>query len=322
MENTYKPSVIIIGLGNIGMAYDLDSKKILTHAKSFEKSKNFKLIGGVDFKKKLRISFEENYKCKTFKKIKDAMNELNPDRVVISTSSSEHFKNIKEVFKYRTPKVIVCEKPLALNLRDSEKIVEICKRNSSFLYVNYFRRVEPGFLKIFSLLKNNKIKTPFQGCCFYSKGIYNTASHFINILEFYFGRVKKIDIIKRNKTLSDPYPDFKLQFKDGDIIFISNKNKTLFLNNIDLIMNNGKLTFENGGSKILWKPIKKDNRFIGYKILETDFKVIKNDYDNLQLHFVEQLYLALKKDKVTLCSGEDALKTEKVLNQIKSKNEQ
>ena len=63
-------------------------------------------------------------------------------------------------------------------------------------------------------------------------------------------------ILNSNKKKSDPQPDFELIFERGNIVFYSNKNNEVFLNNIDLIMNNGKLTFENGGTQIIWRPLK------------------------------------------------------------------
>ena len=126
-------------------------------------------------------------------------------------------------------------------------------------------------------------------------------------------------ILNSNKKKSDPQPDFQLIFERGNIVFYSNKNNEVFLNNIDLIMNNGKLTFENGGTQIIWRPLKNDERFVGYKVLENHPKIFRNDFDRIQFHFVEQINKALKSEKVTLCTGQEAILTQKVLNQIKSK---
>ena len=44
-------NVLIIGLGNIGMKYDLhdnSGQKILTHANAFAHNNDFNIIGGVD----------------------------------------------------------------------------------------------------------------------------------------------------------------------------------------------------------------------------------------------------------------------------------
>ncbi len=321
MNLTPIPKVLIIGLGNIGMLYDLNfqgEEKILTHCKSFYLNKKFKLVGGVDIKKEIRDLFEKHYKCLAFNDIKQAMKSLSPDIVIVSTSSESHLENIKKIFKYGKPKIIICEKPLSYELNEAIEIVEICEKNSSKLFVNYFRRVQPAFLEIYNQIKLKNIHIPFQGICIYSKGIFNTTSHFIDLFQFYFGDVKKVKILNINKKKKDPQPDFELIFEEGNIVFYSNKNNDIFLNNIDLIFSNGKLTFENGGSQIIWRKSKNDQRFVGYKVLDDDPKLYKNDFDRIQFHFTEQINNALKNEKVTLCTGKDALLTQKVLNQIKS----
>ena len=47
--------VVVIGLGNIGLLYDLNSKNtsfFASHCKTFNSHPNFKVIAGVDINKK------------------------------------------------------------------------------------------------------------------------------------------------------------------------------------------------------------------------------------------------------------------------------
>ena len=87
-------------------------------------------------------------------------------------------------------------------------------------------------------------------------------------------------------------------------MFLCNKNKSLFLNSLDIVMQNGNLKLVNGGSNIFWQPLKNDKRFEGYNIIEYPGEIIKNDFDKLQLHVVKQLSYAIKNKKTELCSGE------------------
>ncbi len=324
MSKIHKYSVLIIGLGNIGMKFDYEnnSKKIiLTHSKAFNLNNNFNLIGGVDIEEKNIINFKKKYKSRGFSQIKEAMNILCPDIVVIASPTNKHLENIKEVFKYKSPKFIICEKPLSYEINETSKILELCKSNNSKLFINYFRRVLPGNLKILSLLNEKEIKTPFFGICIYSKGLFNSSSHFINLFEFLFGKVKNIKLINKNLNIlnSDPEPDFELEFSEGSIIFISNKNRKIFINSAEIIMKNGKLNFENGGEEVFWKPIIDDKRFSGYKVLDPKNKIFKNDFDRIQFYFTEQLNLAIRGQENFLCNSKQALETQKVLHQIKIK---
>ena len=324
MLNNSKYSVLIIGLGNIGMRFDYENNSkniILTHAKAFKLNNNFNLIGGVDIKDKNINDFQKKYACRCFSQIKEAMHALCPDIVIVSSPTNKHLENIKEVLKYKIPKIIICEKPLSYEINESREILELCKSNNTKLFINYFRRILPGNLEILNLLNSKKIKTPFQGTCIYTKGLFNSSSHFINLFQFLFGEVKNIKLINKNinKSLSDPEPDFELEFDEGKIIFIANKNTNIFLNSSEIVMQNGKLNFENGGEEVFWKPIIDDKRFSGYKVLDQQAQIFKNDFDRIQFYFTEQLNLAIRGQKNFLCYGEEALDTQNVLNKIKSK---
>jgi len=325
MNNFSKYSVLIIGLGNIGMGYDLHQKSkeiILTHAKSFNLNHNFKLVGGVDLRVKTIKIFEKIYKVKGFTNIKEAMISLRPDLVIIASPTELHYVNIKEVFEYGEPKIVLCEKPLSYKLKESQEIVNLFKNKETRLFVNYFRRVLPANLEIFSLFNSNEFSVPFKGVCIYSKGLYNSASHFINLFQFFFGEVKDIKIINKNnnkiKLKFDPEPDFQLNFQNGKIVFISNDN-SLFINNSELIMKNGRLSFEEGGNKVLWKGIKKDKRFSGYEVLGDNSRLFNNDFNKIQYYVAEQIHLAMQSRKNSLCTFQEALNTQEIMEQIQIK---
>ena len=66
-------NTLLIGLGDIGMGYDLQTPKdlILTHAKAVSLDKDFKLVAGVDPNKNKRDIFEKKYKTITFPSISE-----------------------------------------------------------------------------------------------------------------------------------------------------------------------------------------------------------------------------------------------------------
>ena len=125
--------VLLIGLGNISFKYDLKLSKnfILTHNRAFSLHPNFKIVGAVDNNKKIIFGFSKKYKIPTFDNVKDALNKLNPELIVVSTPTKTHLKLIKEIFLFHKPKYIVCEKPLGNNLLESFEIRELCEKNNS-----------------------------------------------------------------------------------------------------------------------------------------------------------------------------------------------
>ena len=78
MDINSKYSVLIVGLGNIGMGYDFKKSNniILSHAKSFYLNDNFRLIGGVDLKDFNIVNFERNISAKLIRELKMLWNQM------------------------------------------------------------------------------------------------------------------------------------------------------------------------------------------------------------------------------------------------------
>ena len=62
-----KKKSILIGLGNIGLNYDLSSQSIITHAKSLLKNKKIEFVCGIDKSKKQRQIFKKKYRYHLFR---------------------------------------------------------------------------------------------------------------------------------------------------------------------------------------------------------------------------------------------------------------
>ena len=194
MKKKYK--VLIIGLGNIGMLYDQTKEIINTFylIKSFISISDFEVVGGVDTNKDRLNLLENEYKIKPFSEIKVAMQKTNPHIVVISTPTETH-KNIIDLIKNFDINIILCEKPISYNLIDAEKIVRDLRVRGIKFFVNYMRRVDPGVLEIKKRIDQNFLLDPFKGVCIYTGGVYNNASHLINLCEFWLGNYINISKI-------------------------------------------------------------------------------------------------------------------------------
>ena len=86
MKNSF--DVLIIGLGKIGLEYDLEHYKkryILSHANAFSSNKNFNLLGAVDTNQDKREKFKHYYDKNIFSDITSALKKTKPDVIVIST---------------------------------------------------------------------------------------------------------------------------------------------------------------------------------------------------------------------------------------------
>ena len=122
-------SCLVIGLGNVGMGYDFNSSYIQSHCKAIDFHKGFYLAGAVEKSKVKRLSFEKKFKKPSFKNCKSALKKIDPEIIIICSSTKTHLPLLKEILSIHKPRVIVCEKPMGENFKHSLEILNICKTN-------------------------------------------------------------------------------------------------------------------------------------------------------------------------------------------------
>jgi len=316
--------VLIVGLGNIGMGYDFydhSQEKILTHAKAFHLHKAFKIVGGVDVDSELRIKFKDRYSCHAFSDLKDALSYTGPDVVVISTPTEFHMHDIELVLNESNPSIILCEKPMSLDVDKAEYIVNKFEDNYTSLFVNYMRNSEPGLLQIKKMIDDGHIKGYMNGVVWYTKGMYNSASHFISLLQVLLGRATNAELISLNheKQDDDPELDFSVSFPRGKVRFLSLDYTNYTHATLELISDNGRLIYDHGGEVISWSSVVSSDIYNGHTYLEKNKVTVDTDFYRMQWHVADQIYNQITKGKCTICSGVDALNVLKILNKIKEK---
>lgn len=285
---------LIVGLGKMGLLYDYGSKTkySLTHVSSINKSNFFSLYGIVDSNKKIREKCEKTFNIKTFSNLED-VDDKNFDLIIVSTPTSTHYKVIKEILLKFSPKVILAEKPFTNNYSEAKKISQIALKKKIKIFVNYSRITDISS----SILKKKIEKAPYSNCkIFYSKSILNNGSHFINLLQFFFGKVIKHELISNIKN------SYLLKFKNSEAILT--KKKLGRTNN--LLIKNKKFVV--------------DYRFKSNKIYvfkNNQKKEILSYNKNLNFFVIKNLENFLKKKNYRLCTLKQALETHKFLQPIK-----
>ena len=312
---------IIIGLGQIGMGYDLllsSEKVIYTHARAFSNHLKFKLVGAVDPVKSKRDLFKKHYSKPTYSTIKSAFQEQKASVVVIASPTVQHILAIKEVLAYSTPKLILCEKPLAYELSEAREIVKLCDNASVTLLVNYIRRADPGAIEIKRRIDSREITMPIKGVAWYSKGFLNNGSHFFNLLEFWLGSFKNAKILNKGRLWDkkDPEPDVQVKFEQGEVIFISAWEEAFSHYTIELLSPSGRLRYEQEGKTILWQSPDNDPHFSGYQSLKIIPEILKTGMNYYQSNVVGEIANALDEKPHTLSTGRQSLATLEAMHQI------
>jgi len=316
-------SCVIIGLGNIGLNYDIQknhNQYIQTHSRAFFLNSGFDLQGGVDIKSKARNIFTKNYNVNSYNTTEEALNEIKPDLVVLSVPTSSQLRVIKEIFKFFIPKAILCEKPMGVNLQEGMKILGICKRNDVNLYVNYIRRCLPESKQIKRQIDKRIIKVPIKSVVWYSKGISHNGSHFINLMEYWFGKCLDVNIINQGRKFKNFgfEPLVRLKFKNSEVVMIPAWEEYFSHNTIEVVSSSGRLYWGNSGLE--WIGVEKSKNFKGNTYLSNKTKLINDVGNKYQMHVADELYLAMLGKQSSICSGEQALQTLQTIKSMLPKN--
>lgn len=158
-------------------------------------------------------------------------------------------------------KNILCEKPMATNLRDAEKEIQTCKENNTRLAINHIRRWSPNHRKLKKLIGEGtigKLRHIYFQCG--SSGLGNLAIHFLDNMRFYTDNEVEwvIGFIDKTGTPNPRGPQFKdpggygiLQFKNGVRGFIDTSEDTGVRHICHLVGACGRVIIEEWGN--CWK---------------------------------------------------------------------
>jgi predicted dehydrogenase len=315
---TYK--ALVVGLGQIGMGYDIDADpkaRIATLARAFSEHPGYQFMGGVDFDPARRELFQAHYALPAFENIETAIKKTAPDVVAIAVPTEAHYQVFSQLMQLGTLKAILCEKPLSYDLAEATEMVSLASESGVMLFTNYMRRCDSAVIEVRRRITSKEIAGPIKGICWYSKGLFNNGSHFLNLFQYWLGGVLDFQIIDSGRLWEghDPEPDVKIEFESGEIYFHAAPEEHFSHYSVELIAANGRLRYERGS--MLWQSSVPDSNNSGYVVLNSNAEVIKSDAPRLQWAVVDQMARHLAGENTSICTGLQGLSTVQVLTQIK-----
>ena len=132
--------VLVVGCGHMGTS----------HAKAYHQIPEFEIVGLVSRKPESRNTLSDllgGYP--TYSDYLTAIDETKPDAVAISTYPDTHASFIEKALESGAH--VFVEKPLALTVEESERLVKLAREKSRKLVVGYILRVHPAWEKFVDL---------------------------------------------------------------------------------------------------------------------------------------------------------------------------
>jgi predicted dehydrogenase len=315
----------IIGCGNIAGKFDKTpgKKPIYTHAGAYFVNPQTEIVAAADSNKNNLSEFAKKWQVKNvYSDFKTMLEKEDLDIVSICTPKELHFDAVKCAAKHGV-KAILCEKPFTGSVSKAEYLVKYCRNKGVLLAINYTRRYASGHQDVKEIIKKEQIGKIQAVNCFYTKGLFNSGSHLINLLLFFFGKINKVSLISRLKKCpvmkKDYDGDIALRFSSGfTAIIISADARCYSLFEIDIIGTLGRIKITESGFKIVRYRVRNSPVFKGYKELEPKGISITNGIEDSIINAVDNIIKVYEEDEPLLCSGRDGVETLKILeNTIK-----
>jgi predicted dehydrogenase len=317
----------IIGCGNV------TEKK---SGPAFSKVKNSKLVAVMRRNRDLAKDYAQRHNVpKWTNDASELINDSDVNAVYIATPPSTHAKYAIEAM--RAGKPVYVEKPMATTFRECQEMIKISEETGMPLFVAYYRRTLPGFLKVKELVESGILGEPLfvsiqlirpasqsekENISWRVKpdmaggGIfYDLASHQLDYLDFLFGPIKSVSGFAYNKTGYYEAEDTVVASfmhesgiaGSGTWSFVTSRDTSNDV--IEIVGTEGRLEFSCFGHTPLL--LHKSGG-----VLEIKFEVP----ENIQYYLIEQIVNELITGEKSVSTGMSAARTNRVMEQIVKKN--
>jgi predicted dehydrogenase len=247
---------LIVGCGNVAGEYDLrgGKREVWTHAKAYQTTSGIDLAGVIDSSEQLAKNFAKAWRVPfSGTSLFAALREIKPDLVSICSPTNTHVPIIKTLCREGV-RAILCEKPIAYDLRAAEQAVALCKKKGVLLAVNYQRNWDRQSNRLNEAIRAGKYGRVELIRVLYSKGLVHNGSHFVSLLNRWFGdlqvdRLLASHLCDRNDVRADFTATCPLTNR---IIFQNIPERTYNLNELEVLFEGGRLELKNGGLEVFW----------------------------------------------------------------------
>ncbi len=252
--------------------------------------------------------------------------------VFISSVNAHHYEQVVKAAE--AGKNILCEKPLALNSKEANEMVEACKQNKVLLAVNYIYRFHPHVVKAKELVKDQKLgklvsvsadfnidfppgsNFRFNKSLSGGGALRDLGTHMIDLLRFIGGNIIDIQGVIDNVVYKSEVEDFCsgiVKFEKGGYgRFNVSFNAIQAPNSIEIVGHTGAINIEN----LIGRKLVSSKMTI---MLEGEAKKTFRKRGNKILFLLKSVQKSFLKNETPLVTGEDGLINLQIMEELERK---
>lgn len=264
MNNNRHYTAAVIGTGRIGYLLQKDKKREqpASHSRALHMNKRIHIIAGCDNNHDRINAWHKDYPRATpYTDHTQLLSHESPDIIVIAVDEKAHYQIAEDVIKHH-PKLIILEKPVAPNITQASKIIELSKEHNVAIQINHERRFSKDYITLKKLLKQNIIGTIHSihaglfsslkvwhenGSVMGDCSLIHDGTHLVDIIHFLFDCKLGEPVIDNIITAEHTDAVFLHFITDNTIIYLEiNGQKKYFGFELEIRGSHGKILIGNG----------------------------------------------------------------------------
>lgn len=311
---------------------DLLRDKPCTHAGAFFANSKTEITAGCDIDEARLEKFGKKWKVKKlYADYKEMLSLEKPDIVCVATWTCLHKEMVIAAAESEV-KGIFCEKPIALNSRDGQRMVDICRKNCVKLSINHERRYEYRHQKVKELvdsgaigalktmignaLSSGGVRAEVKKCG--GGGYFHDGTHLIDLLLYIGGDIKWVSGFEdrpHGKNYIEETAGAVLAFRSGAMAFVEGGGSRKYFNfELDIQGTTGRIIIGNATNE--YYSTAPSPRYSGFTELENQappFGYAKEPSRNMFAVAAGDLVDSIENGRSPLSSGEDGLMALKII---------
>lgn len=231
------------------------------HAGAFARAPRTELVAGADLSRTKLEAFGKRWEVAgLYTDSREMLEKEKLDVIGIATPPSHHRQAVLEAVEAGV-KGILCEKPLATNLRDADEMLSACERAGVPIAVNTWRRWEPYYIRAKQMVEAGAIGKLKSIVGFWSGLVLNTGSHGYDIITYFADA--EVDWVMGHLDDEphgvEPGGDSYIVYKNGVRALVSGRSGTAAQFELELLGDAGRIRIGNFDAS-LWKTVPEGGR--------------------------------------------------------------
>lgn len=286
-----KYTAAIIGVGRIGFSLGFDKKREqpASHTMALKGNKSIELVAAADKDPENLKKWQKYVKnASIFTSSQELYDVIHPDIITVAVNEDAHMEECLKAIKAH-PKLVILEKPVALNSTEAEKIADCAKAENVPVMVNHERRFSADYCAAKKYLSQiGTLQTIrgelYSGLRIYGKEFENDGTyslihdgtHLVDLIQFILDEQLSLPVVTGvYKDEKDVVRNFTASFttpKCSEVQITMSGRSRFFTFGIDILGTEGRICIGNGYAKFYHR--KKSKLYTGFFSLSKD-KTIK-----------------------------------------------